>query len=95
MSKPVSERELLELQIKIYEFYSRLIDRAVGGTGGKLPKWDEQRAQEYKELADQLRTRLAELDAQQANGATTPPGITKVESSPEGRSGQEQAIAPE
>lgn len=95
MSKPVSERELLALQVKIYEFYSRLIDRAVGGASGKLPKWDEQRAQEYKELADQLRAQLAVLDAQQANGAASTPLGAKVESSPEGGSGQEQALAPE
>jgi hypothetical protein len=95
MSKPVSERELLEMQIKTYEFYSRLIDRAVGGAGGKLPRWDEQRAQEYKDLADQLRARLTELDAQQATAVATEPGTAKVKSSPEGGSGQEQALAPE
>ncbi len=64
MSKQVSERELLQLQIQAYEFYAGLIDRAVGtGTHeAKLPKWDEQRALEYRQLADQLRERLAELE---------------------------------
>ncbi len=73
MSKPYSERELLEIQIKSYEFYAGLINRAVGGGmhAAKLPKWDEQRAEEYKQLADQLRARLAELDEQAANAPAT------------------------
>lgn len=68
MSNPVSERELLQIQIKAYEFYAGLIDTAVGGGthAAKLPKWDEQRAEEYKQLAEQLRTRLAELDEREA-----------------------------
>lgn len=64
-------RELLRMQIQTYDFYAGLIDRAVGGTAAaKMPRWDEQRAIEYKELADQLRAQLAELDAQAA--AATP-----------------------
>jgi len=75
MSKPVSKRELLEMQIKTYEFYAGLIDRAVGGpyqAGSKLPKWDEQRALEYKQLADELRAQLAALDEQES---ATPAGV--------------------
>jgi hypothetical protein len=61
----VDERELLRAQIKSYEFYAGLIERAVGGGAqAKLPRWDEQRAAEYRALADQLRRRLAELEAQ-------------------------------
>jgi hypothetical protein len=61
----MDEKELLRAQIKAYEYYARLIARAVGGgTAATLPRWDEQRAAEYQALADQLRQRLAELEAQ-------------------------------
>lgn len=60
------EKELLRLQIQAYEFYSGLIDRAVtnGAHEAIMPKWDDQRALEYKRLADQLRERLAQLEEQ-------------------------------
>lgn len=81
MSNPLSERELLKIQIKTYEFYAGLIDRAVGGVhAAKLPKWDEQRAEEYKQLAEQLRARLAELDGREADASATNPSA--VESTP-------------
>jgi hypothetical protein len=68
----VDEKELLRTQIKSYEFYAGLIERAVGGgAGARLPRWDEQRAIEYRDLAAQLRQRLAELEAQEAAGATS------------------------
>jgi hypothetical protein len=74
VNKPLSERELLKIQIKTYDFYAGLIDRAVGGAhAAKLPKWDEQRAEEYKQLADQLRARLAELEEQEAAAPATSP----------------------
>ncbi|MFI5273324.1 MAG: hypothetical protein ACHQ4H_09875 [Ktedonobacterales bacterium] len=80
MSKPVSKRELLQMQIKTYEFYAGLIDRAVIGSGstagGKLPKWDEQRAQEYMQLADELRVQLAALDEADAEAPAIDPGVT-------------------
>lgn len=100
MTKPSSqrvpsERELLESQIQRYEFYAGLIDRAVGGgTQPKLPKWDEQRAQEYQRLADELRVRLAELTAREASAPATQPGTGTVKPSPESGGGDE-AIAPE
>jgi hypothetical protein len=40
----------------------------------RLPKWDEERAQEYKRLADELRARLAELDANAAPAPVTDAG---------------------
>ncbi len=68
----MDEKDLLRAQIKSYEFYAGLIERAVGaGTQAKLPRWDEQRAAEYRALAEQLRRRLAELEAQDL--ATAPP----------------------
>jgi hypothetical protein len=68
----VDEKELLRAQIKSYEFYAGLIERAVGaGTLAKLPRWDEQRAAEYRALAEQLRRRLAELEAH--DQTTAPP----------------------
>ena len=61
----MDEKEILIRQIKAYEFYAGLIERAVGGGAqARLPRWDEQRALEYRELAAQLRRRLAELEAQ-------------------------------
>src|SRR5215475_1649938 len=70
MSKPVSKRELLEMQIKTYEFYAGLIDRAIGGSrANTMPKWDEQRAIEYKQLAEDLRAQLAEMDKQETADA--------------------------
>lgn len=62
----MDEKELLKIQVQSYEFYAALIDRAVGGGRlPKLPRWDEQRAAEYRELAAQLRRRLEELEAQE------------------------------
>lgn len=65
MAQPVNDKELLRLQIQAYEFYAGLIDRAVGTSAheAKMPRWDEQRAVEYRALAEQLRQQLAELDA--------------------------------
>ena len=79
MSEPLSERELIKLQIQAYEFYAGLIDRAVvsGAKEAKMPKWDDQRAVEYRDLAEQLRQRLAELEAsdpQELSG----PGVNPV-----------------
>jgi hypothetical protein len=56
-----------------------LIDRAVisGAHEAKMPKWDEQRAVEYRDLADQLRQRLAELEASDPQ-ALDAPGTTPV-----------------
>jgi hypothetical protein len=85
MAKPVSKRELLQMQIKTYEFYAGLIDRAVGGpyqAGSKLPKWDEQRALEYKQLADELRAQLAALDEEETEEAAIDPGATEGMESP-------------
>ncbi len=84
MKKQLSERELIELQIQAYEFYAGLIDRAVGGGSHEahLPRWDEQRALEYRQLADQLRRRLAELDAQTADAPATTPVPIPAEAEP-------------
>lgn len=72
--QPVDEKELLRLQIQAYEFYAGLIDRAVtnGARESIMPKWDEQRAVEYKQLADQLRERLAQLEQEDAKAQTAP-----------------------
>ncbi len=69
--QPTNEKELLRLQIQAYEFYSGLIDRAVtnGAHEAIMPKWDEQRALEYKRLAEQLRQRLALLEREDAQAA--------------------------
>jgi hypothetical protein len=74
MSEPLSERELIKLQIQAYEFYAGLIDRAVvsGAHDTVMPKWDDQRAVEYRNLAEQLRQRLAELEATDASGLNAP-----------------------
>lgn len=79
MAESLSERELIKLQIQAYDFYAGLIDRAVisGAHEAKMPKWDEQRAVEYRNLADQLRQRLAELEAADPQ-ALNAPGTTPV-----------------
>lgn len=79
MAESLSERELIKLQIQAYDFYAGLIDRAVisGAQEAKMPKWDEQRAVEYRNLADQLRQRLAELEAADPQ-ALNAPGTTPV-----------------
>ncbi len=73
MAQQPGEKELLELQIQAYEFYAGLIDRAVtaGAHDAIMPKWDEQRAIEYKRLADQLRARLAEIEREEAAPGAT------------------------
>jgi hypothetical protein len=78
MTKPLTERELIELQIQAYEFYASLIDRAVGAPDyqAKLPRWDEDRAVEYRDLVEQLKQRLAELeksDPEALSGPATSP----------------------
>jgi hypothetical protein len=78
MTKPLTERELIELQIQAYEFYASLIDRAVGAPDyqAKLPRWDESRAVEYRDLVEQLKQRLAELeksDPEALSGPATSP----------------------
>jgi hypothetical protein len=77
MSKQLSERDLIRLQIQAYEFYAGLIDRAVtdGAHEAKMPRWDEQRAVEYRLLAEQLRQRLAELEAQGPEAAEAPAAV--------------------
>lgn len=96
MPKPLTERELIEMQIKTYDFYSRLIDRAIGGsTAAKLPKWDEERTREYQQLADQLRVRLAELDAREANAPANDPDAVDVMPGPESSTSSTQGPAPE
>jgi hypothetical protein len=74
MSKQLSESDLIRLQIQAYEFYAGLIDRAVIGGAHEaiMPRWDEQRAVEYRLLAEQLRKRLAELEAQEPEVAEAP-----------------------
>jgi hypothetical protein len=92
----MSERELLENQIKIYEFYAGLIGRAVhsgASASAKLPKWDEQRAEEYKRLADELRARLATLPAQEADAPATVPGVTTSASGPTSGSDSESTAS--
>lgn len=84
MSEQLSEREVIKLQIQAYEFYAGLIDRAVvsGAHEAKMPKWDEQRAVEYRNLAEQLRQRLAELEATDPQ-ALDAPGVKPVSASGE------------
>lgn len=74
MAQPPSEKELIKLQIQAYDFYAGLIDRAVtaGAHDAVMPKWDEQRAVEYKRLADQLRARLSEIEAEEPSGSGAP-----------------------
>ena len=90
----VDEQELLQTQIKSYEFYAGLIERAVGGgASARLPRWDEQRAQEYRALADQLRQRLAQVQAQQPANETSSTPADSTQSAATGGSGPTSARA--
>lgn len=94
MARPLSERELLESQIKAYDFYARLIDRAIGGsTAVIMPKWDEQRALEYRQLADELRARLAELDEKAATAPATDADEARLVAGSAGASGAQNGGA--
>ena len=96
MPKPLTERELLQIQIQSYEFYARLIDRAVGGSNSTImPKWDEERAREYARLADELRQRLAELDEREANAPATDPAEAELVSSPSSTTANVSSPSPE
>ncbi len=96
MPKPLTERELLQIQIQSYEFYARLIDRAVGGSSAAImPKWDEERAREYKRLADELRERLAEMDARAANTPATNPVEAELVSGPSSQTTGVSSPSPE
>lgn len=64
----MTEKELLEMQIRSYEFYADLIERAVGGTGDELPRWNTEKALRYRELAEQYRQRLAEIETAEKVG---------------------------
>ncbi len=66
----MTEKELLHMQIRSYEFYADLIERAVGGTGNELPRWNAEKAVQYRLLAAQLRERLAVVE--DADPVTTP-----------------------
>jgi hypothetical protein len=92
----VDEKELLEAEIKAYEFYAGLIERAVGGgSQARLPRWDEQRAAEYRELAAQLRRRLAELEARDAAGRDAAAGAPgQGQPGPEPANGANDPAAP-
>jgi hypothetical protein len=59
----MTEKELLQMQIRSYEFYADLIERASGGTGDELPRWNTEKAQRYRELAEEYRRRLAAIEA--------------------------------
>ena len=54
------------MQIRSFEFYADLIDRSTGGTGDELPRWNSEKAIRYRELADQMRQRLADIEAGEA-----------------------------
>ncbi len=62
----MTEKELLRMQIRSYEFYADLIERASGGTSDELPRWNTEKAQQYRRLADEYRRRLAEIEAAEA-----------------------------
>jgi hypothetical protein len=59
----MTEKELLRMQIRSYEFYADLIERSSGGTGDELPRWNTEKAGQYRRLAEEYRRRLAEVEA--------------------------------
>ena len=62
----MTEKELLQLQIRSYDFYADLIERASGGTSDELPRWNNEKAAQYRRLAEAYRRRLAEIEAAEA-----------------------------
>lgn len=68
----MTEKELLQMMIRSYEFYADLIERAAGGTADELPRWNNEKAQQYRRLAEEYRARLAALEAAEAKGTTQP-----------------------
>lgn len=68
----MTEKELLRMQISSYEFYADLIERAAGGTGNELPRWNAEKAQVYRAQAEQYRQRLVELEAEERAAPTAP-----------------------
>ncbi len=59
----MTEKELLQMQIRSYEFYADLIERAAGGTSDELPRWNNEKALRYRQLAEAYRQRLTEIEA--------------------------------
>ena len=62
----MTEKELLQMQIRSYDFYADLIERAAGGTADELPKWNHEKALRYRQLATAYRQRLAVIEADEA-----------------------------
>ncbi len=67
----MTEKELLRMQIRSYEFYADLIERASRGTGDELPRWNTEKAAQYRRLAEEYRRRLAEIEAAEKQVATS------------------------
>lgn len=71
----MTEKELLQMQIRSYDFYADLIERASGGTGDELPRWNSEKALRYRALAAEYRRRLAAVEAAEAAQPTPSPHI--------------------
>jgi uncharacterized protein YdbL (DUF1318 family) len=65
----MTEKELLQMQISSFEFYADLIERSSNGTADELPRWNTEKAQQYRQLAEQYRRRLAEIEAAERRAA--------------------------
>jgi len=59
----MTEKEFMQMQIRSYEFYADLIERSSGGTGDELPRWNTEKAEQYRLLVEQYRRRLAAIEA--------------------------------
>jgi hypothetical protein len=59
----MTEKEFMQMQIRSYEFYADLIERSAGGTGDELPRWNTEKAEQYRLLVEQYRRRLAAIEA--------------------------------
>ncbi len=66
----MTEKELLQMQIRSFEFYADLIQRASGGAADELPKWNSEKAEHYRQIAEQYKRRLAEIEAAEQRSAT-------------------------
>ncbi len=58
----MTEKELLQTQMRSFQFYADLIERATRSTGDELPRWNSEKAQKFRELAEQYKQRLQEIE---------------------------------
>ena len=62
----MTEKELLQMQMRSYDFYADLIECAARGAADELPSWNHAKALRYRKLAAEYRQRLDAVEAAEA-----------------------------